>query len=117
MEDKASVLDQIKVIASNDSMIICSERETVTLPTVGEVTFGVNVDKNGFVTLISSTQVDDPVVMSIVKYLNGIYGEAREEDPFSYWWSADGPNDEICALTIRLRPLHSEEGGTAMMFY
>ena len=78
----------------------------------GDVTFAVNVHEQEII-LISSTQVDDPRIMSIVHYLNGIYGEAREDETDNYWWNTDGHNKGL-GSTIRLRPLHSEDGGTVL---
>lgn len=85
------------------------------LLTFGEVTFVVNIDEDN-ITLISSTSVDDPNVMPIVNYLNSIFGEAQEDEPSNYWWSTDGHNN-MFGSTIRLRPLHSEYGGTVIMVY
>ena len=81
----------------------------------GEVVFAVNVNEDN-IMLISSTPADDPNVMPIVNYLNGIFGEAQEDEPSNYWWSADGHNN-MFGSTIRLRPLRSEEGGTVIMVY
>ena len=36
-----------------------------------------------------------------------------EDDPDNYWWNSTGSNGK----TIRMRPLHSDEGGTIIMFY
>lgn len=79
---------------------------------VGSMEFGINI-KDGDITLISSTQVDDPKTNEVVKYMNGIYGEGYEDDPDNYWWNSTGSNGK----TIRMRPLHSDEGGTVIMFY
>ena len=82
---------------------------------IGEVEFGVNVHEKEII-LISSTQVDDPKVKPIVNYLNGIFGEAWEDEPDNYWWNNNGQCKAL-GSTIRLRPLHSEEGGTVIMIY
>ena len=84
------------------------------LITIGEVTFAVSVLKDNIV-LISSTQVDDPKVMLVVNYLNSIYGEAWEDEPDNYWWNTYGHNKVLGGSTVRLRPLHSEEGGTVII--
>ena len=86
----------------------------IPLLSFGEVTFAVNVNKDNIV-LISSTQVDDPKVMLVVNYLNSIYGEAWEDEPDNYWWNTYGHNKVLGGSTVRLRPLHSEEGGTVIM--
>lgn len=73
----------------------------------------MNVHKDNII-FISSTQVDDPKVMTAVNYLNSIYEEAREDEPYNYWWNTDGHN-MVLGSTVRLRPLHSEEGGTVII--
>ena len=110
--DSLYVTQQINEIAANNNKLSIKGHVLI----IEKVSFGINIYDDGII-LVSNTQVDNPKVMSIVKYFDGIYGEAREEEPSNYWWCADKPNNEICALTIRLRPLHSEEGGTTIMFY
>ena len=75
--------------------------------TVVEVGFGINLH-NKYVALISSTQVDDPKMKTVVTYLNGLYGIASEGEPNNYLWCKGN--------TIRLRPLHPEDGGTVIIF-
>ena len=104
MDDSAHIMQQILDIVEEDDLLSVDGQ----VLTVGKVVFGINLHDDG-VVLISSTQVDDPKVKIIVKYLNSLYGTASEEEPDNYWW----PNDK----TIRLRPLHSEESGTVIMFY
>lgn len=96
--DSLYVMQQIKDIVANDDKLSIEGRDLV----IEKVCFGINIHDNG-IMLISTIQVDDPKVKSIVNYFDGIYGKAREEEPDNYWWCADKPNDEICALTIRLR--------------
>ena len=98
----------IKNIAEKETMLSVKGNVLV----VGSMEFGINI-KDGDITLISSTQVDDPKTNEVVKYMNGIYGEGYEDDPDNYWWNSTGSNGK----TIRMRPLHSDEGGTVIMFY
>ena len=112
MYDSIYIMQQISEIAAKHNML--SVKDNVL--TVGDVGFGINLRKNG-VTLISSTQVDDPKVKRVVEYINDFYGEGMEDEPDNYWWYADGSNDFVHYKTIRLRPLHSDEGGTVIMFY
>lgn len=108
MDDSTHIVEQIKNIAEKDTMLSVKGNVLV----VGSMEFGINI-KDGDITLISSTQVDDPKTNEVVKYMNGIYGEGYEDDPDNYWWNSTGSNGK----TIRMRPLHSDEGGTVIMFY
>ena len=112
IDDSTHIMQQIKdVVAGDENLSI--EGNVLT---IGDVGFGINLRYDG-VFLISSTQVDDPKIKPVVKYLNSIYDTAKEDEPDNFWWCAGGPNDFVCEKTIRLRPLHSEEGGTVILFY
>lgn len=108
MDDSAHIMYQIGIIAEEEKKL--SIKDNVL--SVGDVGFGINLQEDGIV-LISSIQVDDPKIKTIIKYLNSLYGTAREEEPDNYWWF----NEKSKGNTIRLRPLQSEEGGTVLLFY
>lgn len=82
---------------------------------IGEVDFGVNIDGDG-IHLIASIQPDDPKMRHVIDYLNSIYGEPEEDDPDCYCWRAGANGGCTDGMVIRLRPLHSEEGGTVLFF-
>lgn len=112
IDDSTHIMQRIKdVVAGDENLSI--EGSVLTIRDVG---FGINLRDDG-VVLISSTQVDEPKIKPVVKYLNGIYDTAKVDEPDNFWWCAEGPNDFVCEKTIRLRPLHSEEGGTMILFY
>ena len=114
MDDWTGILHQIQMIAEKDSMLTYTTDVDTRVLAVCGVGFGVNVHGDNSIVLISSTEVDDPRIFPIVKYLNSIYGEAYEGEPDNYWWGTDGQSS--AGATVRLRPLHSEEGGTVIMF-
>ena len=114
MDNQTNILHQIRMIAEKDSMLTYTTDVDTRVLTVCGVGFGVNVHWDNSIVLISSTQVDDPRIIPIVKYLNGIYGEAYEDEPDNYWWGTDG-RSSVGAI-VRLRPLHSEEGGCVIIF-
>ena len=114
MDNQTNILHQIRMIAEKDSMLTYTTDVDTRVLTVCGVGFGVNVHGDNSIILISSTQVDDPRITSIVKYLNGIYGEAYEGEPDNYWWGKDGRSS--VEATVRMRPLHSEEGGCVIIF-
>ena len=117
MDDWTGVLHQIRIIAEKDSMLTYTTNVDTRVLTVCGVGFGVNIHGDNSIVLVSSTQVDDPRIASIVKYLNGIYGEATVEESYHYWWRVSKPNSMHCAETIRLRSVRcSEEGGCVIMF-
>ena len=80
---------------------------------IGEVEFGVNIDGDG-IRLITSTQPDDPNMKQVIDYLNSFYGEPEKDEPDNYHWGVGGNEDYLVGKVIRLRPLHSEEGGTVL---
>lgn len=117
MDDWTGILHQIRIIAEKDSMLTYTTNVDTRVLTVCGVGFGVNIHGDNSIVLVSSTQVDDPRIDSIVKYLNRIYGEATEEEPYHYWWRVRKPNSMHCTETIRLRSVScSEEGGTVLFF-
>ena len=103
LDDSAHVMQQIKEISEKDTMLSVDGR----VLTVGEVGFGINVNENG-VILISSVQIDDLQMKPVVQYLKNLYGNPSDADPENgcYWFDKD----------IRVRRLHSEEGGTTIIF-
>jgi hypothetical protein len=55
----------------------------------------------------------------VVKYLIGIYGKPYEEDGYDIKWSSsDDPVDIFRpgSTLVRLRRVHSDEGGTFLFF-
>jgi len=106
MDDSAHIMQQIKSIADKDKMLAVKDN----VLTIGKVPFGINLRSNG-IDLISSTCADDPRMKSVIKYIDGLYepdSENGSED--YYWWH----HDKVFQA-IRMRPLHSEEGGIALM--
>ena len=115
MDDWTSIHHQIRVIASEDDMLSYESGIHNRTLSVGKVKFGVNIDGDGII-LISSTEVDAPKMKQVVAYLKGIYGAPEEDEPDNYWWYV-GREGGYHGKTVRMRPLHSEEGGTVLLFY
>lgn len=111
LDDSTHIMQQITEIVESDTMLSISGR----VLTVGQVGFGINIH-SGFLSLLSSTQVDDPKIKEVVEYLNSIYGTPDEDDPDDYWWREKADGDNLGRLIVRMRPLHSEEGGTVLFF-
>ena len=99
-----------------DTIRYKNERMRSAIVEFAGVKFGLNVnyDKGCFMfAFISSVPIDqsfEPLKNTIMSY----YGdtEDRDDDAFSCSWntfSGDGP-------WIRIRPLHSDDGGTMMMW-
>lgn len=108
MDDSTHIVEQIKNIAEKDAMLSVKGNILV----VGNMEFGINIMDDG-ITLFSSTQVDDSKVNEVVKFMNSIYGEGYEDDTDIYRWNSADSNGK----NIYLRPLHSDEGGTVILFY
>ncbi len=114
MDDWTSIHHQIRVIASEDDMLCYESGIHNRTLSVGKVKFGVNIDGDGII-LVSSTEVDAPKMKQVVEYLKGIYGVPVEDEPDNYWWHV-GRDGGYHGKTVRMRPLHSEEGGTVLLF-
>jgi hypothetical protein len=66
------------------------------------------------IALMTFVQPDDPKMKRVVKYLNSIYGKPYddEEDGYSIKWSSSSPGRTL----VHLRRVHTEEGGTFLIF-
>ena len=107
--DAHYVMRQIKEIAECDDRL---SLEGCVL-TIGNVSFGINIHDD-FISLLSSVQVDSPEMEKVVEYLNGLYGAPEEDEPYNYWWYVGGDEERKGRLVARMRPLHSDEGGTVI---
>ena len=113
------IYEQISAIAAQDKMLSYSD----SIIQIGDVRWRVNLMSGGIV-LMTSVQPDDPKMKQVVKYLNRIYGkpyqdDEDEEDGYDIKWSSsDDPVDIFRpgSTLVRLRRVHSEEGGTILFF-
>lgn len=110
------IYDQISAIAKQDKMLLYSDK----IIQIVNVRWRVNLMSGGIV-LMTSIQPDDPKMKQVVKYLTGIYGKPYEdeEDGYDIKWSSSDDSLDIfrpdCTL-VHLRRIHSEEGGTCLIF-
>lgn len=116
-----SVCEQIATIAEQDKMLSYGD----SILQIGDVRWRVNIDKTRFmgapsqsVTLMTSVQPDDPKMKQVVQYLNRIYGKPydEEEDGMRIKWSTSDNKYEAGCTLIQLRRVHSDEGGTFLLF-
>ena len=113
------IYEQISAIAAQDKMLSYSD----SIIQIGDVRWRVNLMSGGIV-LMTSVQPDDPKMKQVVKYLNRIYGkpyqdDEDEEDGYDIKWSSsDDPVDIFRpgSTLVRLRRVHSDEGGTFLFF-
>ena len=110
-----SVCEQIGAIAAQDEILSCED----SIVTIAGVKWRIILMQKG-VALMTSVQPDDPKMKEVVKYLNGIYGNPYdEEDEYSIKWSSSPDPNSIfnghCTL-VHLRRVHSDEGGTFLLF-
>lgn len=108
------IYEQISAIAAQDKMLSYSD----SIIRIGDVRWRINLMSDGIV-LLTSVQPDDPKMKQVVKYLIGIYGKPYEEDGYDIKWSSsDDPVDIFRpgSTLVRLRRVHSDEGGTFLFF-
>ena len=110
MEDSPHVMQQIMAIAEGDETLSVDG----TILTIGDVSFKINLLGDG-VTLISSIPPDDPKMEQVIKYFDSIYDPSPDNGTDDYYrWckkGREGVYHDVC-----MRPLHSDEGGTTIMF-
>ena len=110
------ICEQISAIAAQDKKLSYSD----SIIQIVNVRWRVNLMSGGIV-LMTSVQPEDPKMKQVVKYLNSIYGKPYlyDEDEYNIKWSSsDNPLDRFrpdCTL-VHLRRIHSEEGGTCLIF-
>lgn len=111
-----SLFEQIASIANLDEML--SYKDSILQ--IGDVRWRVNLMPNA-ITLMTSVQPDDPKMKQVVKYLNSIYGKPYDEyeDGYNIKWSSSDDSLDVfrpgCTL-VHLRRVHTEEGGTFLIF-
>ena len=111
-----SVIEQISVIAQLDDKLSYSD----SIIQICDVKWRINLSLPSIV-LFTSVNPDEPQMKQVVNYLNGIYGKPYddEEDGFDIKWSSSPDPDDIfngVSTLVHLRRVHSEEGGTFLMF-
>ena len=108
--------EQIATIAEQDEMLSYSD----SILQISDVRWRVNIDLPNIV-LFTSVQPDDPKMKQVVKYLNSIYGKPYDDeaDGFNIKWSSSDDSLDIFrpgSTIVHLRRVHSEEGGTFLLF-
>lgn len=111
-----SIMQQLAEIASKDPFLSV---EGDVLKT-GDVGWGINIH-SGSIVLFTSVQPDDVKMRPVVEYLNRIYGKPYEDEEggFDIKWSSSTDSLNIFApgsTLVHLRRVHSEEGGTLLIF-
>lgn len=110
-----SLCEQISSIANQDEMISYSD----SIIQIGDVRWRVNLMPNS-IALMTSVQPDNPKMKQVVKYLNSIYGKPYDEyeDGYSIKWSSSNDSSDVFrgSTLVHLRRVHSEEGGTFLIF-
>ncbi len=110
------IMSQLKKVASHDKNISIKDN----IIKVGDVEWGINVSPD-YIMLYSSIQPNDPRMKFVKEYLTGIYGEPYDDeyDGLDIKWSSSPDHNNIfaggCTL-VHLRRVHTEEGGTLLIF-
>ena len=111
-----SLCEQIASIANLDEMLSYSD----SIVQIGDVRWRINLMPNA-IALMTSVQPDDPKIKQVVEYMNGIYGKPyqNDEDGYSIKWSSSGDYLDIFkpgSTLVHLRRVHTEDGGTFLIF-
>ena len=111
-----SICEQIAAIADQDDMLSYSD----SILQIGDVLWRVNLDMPN-IMLCTSALLDDPRMKRVVRYLNSIYGKPcdDEEDGDNILWSSSNDSLDILkpgSTLVRLRRVHTDEGGTFLFF-
>lgn len=106
-EEHERILQQIEEIFNRDI-----DGDVIT---VGGVKFCINVHEENIV-LITNIHIDDlqmdHVIRSISFYHDMMPIGSKSDE---LYWCAN-PENDTCEIVVRMRPLHSEEGGTVIIF-
>ena len=103
-----SIMSQIQEIASHSEILSIDGN----ILKMGDVRWGINLDSTG-IYLLTSIQPDDLQMMEVVKYLSSIYGEPYQNEEDDMKWHSSSDNR---STSVHLRRVHSEEGGTFLIF-
>lgn len=111
-----SLCEQIASIANQDEMLSYGD----SIVQIGDVRWRINLMPNS-IALMTSVQPDDPKMKQVIKYLNIIYGKPYQydEDSYSIKWSSSDDSLDLFrpgSTLVHLRRVHSEEGGTFLIF-
>jgi SanA protein len=111
----SSICEQIDAIAAQDPILTYGD----SVLSIADVKWRINLMPNT-IALMTSVQPDDPKMKEVVNYLNSVYGKPYDgEDEYSIKWSSSPDSNNIfnghCTL-VHLRRVHSEEGGTFLLF-
>lgn len=116
INDYANIIQQMETIAANDEMLRIEHLEYEDVLYIGEVGFGIYIIDG--LSLLSSTIIDDPKVQQVVDYLNNLYGKPEAYDDIYRWYIGKSEEDDYPgSMVARMRPLHTDEGGTVLFFY
>lgn len=111
LESRERVLQQIKERFDGDYFIHLDG----DVLTICGVEFGINV-MGGDLVLITSVQVYDPQMEPVIREISFFYDMMPfDSDSDVFYWCDNSEND-TCEIAVRMRPLHSEEGGTVIIF-
>ena len=111
----SSICEQIDAIAAQDPILTYGD----SILSIADVKWRINLMPKT-IALMTSVQPDDPKMKEVVNYLNSVYGKPYDgEDEYSIKWSSSPDSNNIfnghCTL-VHLRRVHSEEGGTFLLF-
>ena len=112
-----TVYDQIAAIARKDRMLSYGD----SVLWIGKVGWRINYHEGkNSIMLMTSVEPDASQMQPVIRYLKRFYGMPNEEDEaFDIKWSSSNdPNDVFKpgSTRVHFRRVHSDEGGTMIVF-
>lgn len=113
--DSASIDDELAALANDiDEIEYDVEKGNITLC---DVTFHVNADQRSL-AFMTSVQPDSPKMEEVRNLISMYYGKVSNEDDLVYTWPyvMDEAGRSNHNPYIKMRRVHSDEGGTFIFF-
>lgn len=96
-----------KACSADAALSFDMENQNISICGVG---FHLNPSTNGAVMLLSSVAAESRRIVPVRKLISRYYGEEQYEEPYHYYWAPGTKTN----TSVRLRRVHSDEGGTVI---
>lgn len=87
------------------------DRGNITICGVG---FHVNTPEKGPMFLLSSVTAESDEIVPVRELISKYHGESEYWEPYHYEWKSVSNKDYDILTSLRIRRIHSDEGGTVI---